>query len=485
MAILDKVSGLFNRAVSVRGLELGDTPTDKQPIFPEWFGNIPYGSPRDINIQEIRAFAKSSWIQMVLNTMKREISIIPYELINIDTNDMQTYDKEKLEVTKFFNKMSVNGEDIYDFISTGITDIGEIDAGVWVKQFSMDSYYIEDNAPVYDAQGMQISVERRLMLKPLGQRKLNSVQWADGGTIFIQTDIYRRLIAYFQYSFKNPRAYVRFDPEEIIYMNMNKRSYSSYGFSQIQAIQQVLELLIQSTRYNKDFFKNNAFPSGIITLPNASLESLQNFKDSWQKELKGQPHKIAIHNTAGDFKSFSIGQRDMEWLDGQKFYMHLVFGAYGLSPVEAGFHENVNQGNQAGQERVTVRNAIKPYLSVFEKAINNCLLKEILQREDVPFRIEFKPKDHAIEQIEFDQNMKEIEVGALTVNEYRRMNGLEDVEWGNEPSKPQMNSTNVQMQSQLKVDSDSKSQREKEEKMIPYSKAFEGFMRSTHDIITS
>jgi hypothetical protein len=86
-------------------------------------------------------------------------------------------------------------------------------------------------------------------------------------------------------------------------------------------------------------------PDGIIGLPNADPDSMKQFKETWNSEFKGKPHKLLFHNTDAKFTSFSPSQKDMEWLEGQKWYFHLVFGVYGVSPVEAGFHENVNQGN--------------------------------------------------------------------------------------------------------------------------------------------
>ena len=54
---------------------------------------------------------------------------------------------------------------------------------------------------------------------------------------------------------------------------MNRRSYNLYGFSPVQACQQIIELMMQSTRYNKDFFLKNMMPDGIFTLEDADEDS--------------------------------------------------------------------------------------------------------------------------------------------------------------------------------------------------------------------
>lgn len=404
------------------------------PVYPEWFFTARIGQPRSINVLEVRNFARSPWVQMVMNTQKREMSIIDWDIVPVDEDDNIDSLQEDIDKCKEYLQMiNSDGETIDDLHSMLVTDLGEIDAGTLVNVFSDDSYE-EVTEPVYDEQGREIDTTTRLKLKPLGGRTLLETRSADGSTFLKQVDIYRRLIAYYQYSFKNPRTNPkRFEPDEVIYYYMNKKSYTLYGFSPVQSVLQVIETLMQATRWNKDFFKNNAVPDGIISLPNASPEALQNFKRSWENTVKGKPHKLIWQNSDAKFESFMKSARDMEWLEGQKWYFHLVFAAFGVSPVEAGFHENVNQGNQAGQERITVKNAIKPLLTLFENMINKRIIPEILQQEKPRIKFVYKPKEHVEEQIEFEQDTKLIEQGVLTINEYRKSKGWEPVEWGDVP----------------------------------------------------
>ena len=427
----------FNASKDDKGTE---TFTDKLPVQPNWFFSPVMGQPRGVDLAEIRRFAKSPWVQMVLNTIKKEVNIIPYEIVPCDEEDETDYSEQIKKVEDDLDQVNSDRETITDLANMIITDVGEIDSGVWVNVYTTSSYE-EKEIPVYDNLGRVAGSEKKLVLKPLGQRELVETRIADSATFLKKIDIYRRIQGYYQYSWKAPRARpIEFEPDEVVYFQMNKRPESVYGFSPVEAIQQVLEVLLQSTRYNKEFFKSNAMPDGIIGLPNADPESLKMFKDMWNSEFKGKAHKLLFHNTDAKFAPFAPTQRDMEWLEGQKWYFHLVFGVFGVSPTEAGFHENVNQGNQAGQERVTVRNAIKPYLKLIENRINKRIITELLQEERPKIKFKFCPTDHAEEQIQFDQYMKEIEVGTMTVNEYRKLKGKDPVEWGDDQkNKPQDN----------------------------------------------
>lgn len=404
------------------------------PVYPKWFFTARIGQPRKINYIEIRKFAKSPWVQMVLSTIKKEVSTIPFDFELVDEEDEQDYTELKKELKQFFNKVDDERNSIVDLCNESITDLGEIDALAWVKVYSADSYEWRE-VDIEDDVGNVLGTERRPMLKPFGQRKLLQLRNADPATFLKQIDIFKRLKAYYQYSWKNPRSSpIRFEPDEVAYNMLNKRSHELYGFSPVQSIQQVLELLIQSTRYNKDFFRNNAFPDGMISLPGANAESMKQFKEMWLKQVKGKPHKLIWHNTDAKFNAFNASNKDMEWLEGQKWYFHLVFGAFGVSPVEAGFHENVNMGNTAGQERVTIRNAIKPFLQVLEDTINKFVLPELLQEEHPPLCFRFQPIDHGADITEFDQAMRELQAGTLTTNEWRAKQGREALEGGDEPS---------------------------------------------------
>jgi HK97 family phage portal protein len=259
-----------------------------------------------------------------------------------------------------------------------------------------------------------------------------------------QVDIHKNILAYWQYSFKHPRQKpTRFEPEEIVYFMMNDKSYSVYGFSPVQSIQQVLELLIQGTRYNKDLFTNNAIPDIIASLPKLPKDQLEALKRTWNNQYKGKPHQIGFINWPIDqFHKLSENNRDLEWLDGQQWYFKIVFAIYGVSPTECGFFENSNKSNDEGQERVTVRNALEPYLVKFENHLTNRIITEILQREDHGLIFDYQPTNHVAEKIEFEQDMKEvIDAKTMTINEYRIKKGREEVEWGDVPyTGPSQNS---------------------------------------------
>lgn len=410
-----------------------DINMNKVGVYPQWFFSAKWGLARKIDVFALREFAKSPWIQMVQNTIKRLVVNLDRQFINKDEMDKSSYSNQKSKVKDFLDNCGINGESIEDFENELVSDLGEIDAGVIIKIFSKGSYELKE-MPEYDQWGNYKGKIKRMVLKPLGQRKLMYLQVLDSSTFLKTVDLHKNVQGYYQYSFLNPQAApIYFSPEEICYIMMNRRSYDVYGFSPVQSIQQVLELLIQSTRWNKDYFKNNSIPDALVGMPNANTNSMRQFKNEWDKQVKGKAHKLIFHNTDFNLQSLTTNAKDMEWLNGQKWYHWLVFGMYGLSPSEAGFFEGVSQGNQEGQERISAKNAIKPFYSTFERAINRFIVPEILQTANPKFLYSYNPKDHVEERIEHDQKMAQLDRDVITINEFRSFKGLPPVEWGNKP----------------------------------------------------
>ena len=419
--------------VGVSSTEVVDE--SRLPVLTEWFYTAMLGQPRNIDVKDIRSFAKSAWVQMVTNTISKEVRQIEWDIVmKNEEEDIAPFKKDierfkSFLVQTLFNKSGWNG-----LLTPMMFDLLEIDSGVWVKVFSEDSYesveleehlnegYKDEDSSLNLSNGLlKTQVDK---LKPFGKRQLIGLVPADGVTFLKNVSRQNILKNWWQYSFKHPRAAPKFfDKDEVAYFVMNQRSYHIYGFSPLQAVQQVVEILTQATRWNKDFYKNNAIPNLLIGIKNANKDFLKYVKDSWNNEIKGKPHKVFFTNGEPTVDKLVNSNRDMEWLDGQKWYMHLVFGAYGLSPTEAGFHETTNRSSQEGQERVTVKNAIIPYLESISNVVNNDVTLEYFQKEELPFVFKFFPKDHAQAQIEHTQLMAELDKKVLTINEFRTLKG--------------------------------------------------------------
>lgn len=419
------------------------TSVDDMPMLPNWFWHAKLGVPRGADINQLRSYAKSPWVLMVKNAIKKQLMTTPWQVINSDEEDKTDYSEDIKRITTFLNYPNRNGQTFWELWGAFVDDILDLDAGVIYK-------------------GRNYSNE------------LTELYSFDGSRFLFKIDEHGIIDGFYQYSYQFPKNQpIFFDTDEIIYgkIGINNSEYP-YGWSPLQSIQQEVEVMIQSTRYNKEFFKNNATPDGIVSIP-MQTDALERFKAEWEQQIKGKPHKLLFHNSEAAFTPLSNNNKDMEWLAGQKWYFHTVFGVFGLSPAEVGFYEDVNRSAQEGQERTTLRNAIKPYFKLIEDKINRDILPEILKHDSIKF--EFIVKDDVTEKLEHDQTMAKLNASVLTINEVRKREGLDPVEWGDKPIAMVMQDTYS--------DSENKNQEDKEfeKTTIKYKESFKSFFKEINN----
>ena len=437
------VNDFLSREVRLfNGTELETTPKDKLPFLPNWFYASELGIPRGVNILELRQFAKSAWIQMVHNAIKKQLMITEWKIVPVEEDEkLEKYQADIDRATYFLNHPNSNGDTFWDLWGPFTNDVLEIDAGVIFKGRNMAGEMVE----------------------------LFSY---DGAAFLIDMDEHGLLKRYLQYSFKHFGAKpLPFETRDIVYGAMNRRNeHYPYGWSPLQSVMQEVELMIQSTRYNKEFFQNNAVPDGIMGLDTDDM-GLERWKNYWQNEIRGRPHKLAFHNIKGmDWVPLKISNSDMEWLEGQKWYFHIVFGVYGLSPQEVGFYEDSNRATSESQERITIKQAIKPQLTLIASKINRDILPELFNHGKLKF--EWQLIDDAAEKTKHQQLMERLDRNVVTINEVRTQEGLPPVPWGNEPvrvpnpfSSPFVSGEREQGQRQdQKPDQDQASQERREER---------------------
>lgn len=381
----------------------GDQAISNKPLLPDWFWMSKFGRPRGINVVELRQFAKAPFVQTIKGMIKKRMYNTEWYLKNRDEEDETDYMNDINEVEHLLRFPNQNNHAFWDVWGRFIDDVLDLDAGVIWKGRN-------------------------------GAGKIVELMPYDGGRFLFDITANGDINGFYQFSFKFPSSAPKFfEKNDIIYgsIGFNMDTYP-YGWAPLQSIEQEIEVVIQGTRYNKEYFKNNAMPNGIVTM-NMSRDELERFKYSWEQQVKGKAHKLVFHNSAADFTPMASTNKDMEWLAGQKWYMHVIFAAYGLSPADVGFFENSNRATGESQERVSVKNAVAPYLKLIEEKINREIIPEIVGHDKIVF--EFDMRDSAEDREEHKEMIELLKNKVLTVNEVRAQLGMDPVEWGDKPQE--------------------------------------------------
>ncbi|RLC88149.1 MAG: hypothetical protein DRJ03_03685 [Chloroflexi bacterium] len=377
----------------------------RRAIYVQWFWNAPYGQPRNVNILELREYAQSTWCQLCINTLIDEVTTVDWDIVPKRPEDAENEVvlQHCREVREFFEKPNLNDESFEQILRQVVRDILEIDAGVIVKTFE--------------------------------NGKMTEFYSADGATFLKDVDEYGVVRGYYQYSLKVPNAKpIYFTDREIVYIMQNPRSYSCYGFSAVQYLMSILKTLIASMEWNETYFSESAVPSGLLALLGISEEDYRRFVTYWETQIKGKPHKLPIVSTDVKWIPFSMSNKELQFLESQKWYTKLVMAAFKVTPNELGFTETVNRATSEEQSEVFRRKGLGPLLRLLEYHINAEIIPEF-GYDDIKFQ--FAPgKDRFEEERQVNIWVKQLQAGLRTINEIRREMGLEPVPWGNEPFHP-------------------------------------------------
>jgi len=389
----------------------------RKAVLTEWFWQPIRGQPRRVDTNEIRQFSQTFWVNSCVTTICDEITAMDWDIKPIDEQMAQSLKTQTEEVKQFLKYPNKNRESWSIVLRALIKDILELDAGVLVKVFDLSSYDFDQLEPKSGAP----------VLKPLGQRKLLELYARDGASFLKEADKFGFVKGYWQYSYQIPAHPMWFNEEEIVYMVRNLRSMSVYGFSPVQSIMEIIKSLHYSTLYNKRLFEENSIPDGILGVEDTNENEMQDFVDNWAREFKGQPHKFAMVNKKINWQPLNVSQRELEFLETQKWYYKIVIAAFGLTPSELGITDELNRSTSATQSELSRRKGIRPLMKIIENYINQSIIPEF-GYEGIEFQFVY---DDPSEKAQRLANWKiELEMGVKTPDEIRNEMGLEPLMTG-------------------------------------------------------
>lgn len=393
------------------------TSEGRKAVLTEYFWQPIRGQPRRVDTNELRQFSQDFWINACVKTIIDEICSLDWDIVPTDDYEYDWVADQITQVKDFLENPNKNGETFAMLIRALLKDILEIDAGVIVKVFDIQSYEFDEVEPKSGAP----------MLKPKGQRRMTELYVRDGASFLKEIDKFGFCKGYWQYSYQIPAHPMWFNDPEIVYVSEQNRSMSCYGYSRVQAVLDIVKSLHYSTLYNKKFFEESPIPDGALSVLDTSETEMENFMEYWNTEFKAQPHKIAVVNKDVKWQPFNITHRELEFLDTQKSYFNFVISIFGLSPSELGMTEDLNRATSATQSELVKRKSIRPFLKLLENAINKHIIPEF-NFEGIEFQ--FIYDDPAEKKARLENWQMELSMGVKTINEVRNELGLEPVPGG-------------------------------------------------------
>lgn len=205
--------------------------------------------------------------------------------------------------------------------------------------------------------------------------------------------------------------------------------YGGVGFAQAAAIE--LDSEIYSGKWNRNFFYNSARPDAALEFEgNLSEEQFETLRTQWASRHQGlnRAHKLAILEGGIKYRQIQIAQKDMDFLNLRKQTRENLLFTFGMPLSVMGISENVNRANAEAGDYTFARWLIKPRLTRIKNKLNEQLLPMFPKAKGV--EIDF---DEIVpETIEQKKGLAEsgVKAGWMTINEARKLNGLDPVPSG-------------------------------------------------------
>lgn len=424
----------------------------EKAYIPKFIYKPPFGYPRFVDLPTIRRLAAMPYVEMCISTSIDELCAVEWGIVpKEESEEISSKTQSHIdEVKAFFENPNTNKESFEEIRKKYLRDIFEIDAGVINKMFNVAGQMVEmvarDGATFTknpDIYGMMTDRED-LLLDEAGNPQVNIAMNNKEAKLmepgWITAADAREKAAYFQYGWISGARPVPFGKKEIIWMERNPRTDSIYGRSPVEILADTIQTLIYAIEHDLEYFNDNSIPKGIIGLEGADSEAINAFRDQWLEQQRKKDsagnwkkifHHVPIVGQIPVFTRMQFTNAELELLEGQKWWAKMVWACFGVTSVELGYTEDAaGMANQIVQSNVFKKRVLNPILRLEEYKINHELIPEF-GYDDIKFT--FMTYDVEEEVKKANLYKIQLESGLMTVNEIRKQEGMDEVEWGDEP----------------------------------------------------
>ena len=237
----------------------------------------------------------------------------------------------------------------------------------------------------------------------------------------------------------SPGHFIAFEPDEIVWFRRYNPMSEFTGASPIAPGRASFDTGIEATLFNRNFYINGATPSEIIFTVNqpVSQEEYEEFIKKLNDRHSGtkNAHKPIVWDlTQGaEPKSLGLNQKDMEFSQSLRWTTEEAARVFGVMPplmmdTTATTLDNVKQARIEFYQS-TVMNEWR----FIERELNELLLTILgidTENLSIRFASEEVPSVQEARNEERGRLLAQTKDGTLTINEFRELEGLDPVEWG-------------------------------------------------------
>lgn len=222
------------------------------------------------------------------------------------------------------------------------------------------------------------------------------------------------------YVYKCGADNIPLDTDDILMFSNSNPANPYSGVSPLKALASIVETEKYANEYNRNFFYNNASPSGVVSYERTMTDAqFERIKEQWNSNYGGisNAHKVAILEGGAKFQSTGISQKDMDFAVMKGLNKKEILSVFSVPEILI-TGEAINRATAEVQENIFYKNAVRPVLRLIQDKLNN----EFLPLFKIESDTVIKYKEILSEDKDFIKSILDTQVNkTITVNEARKV----------------------------------------------------------------
>jgi hypothetical protein len=391
----------------------------RQGRVPEHIASPKKGRERSFNPFGLRRLARSESVQVAMQALMGDLESSSWRIVPVDedASPSRTLIEEATSALRDLNPNPESFDDVNQMFARELLTVGNC-AGVTNMNI----------------QG------RRAEVVPY-----------DAATFTVDWDEHRVLDGFYQYPHESTSAGemvvasgswgdpIPFDGGDVLWgiYNPTIGRGGFYGRSPVEMVAR--QINVMGGLLEKETTElEEGMPSGMISLVGDgwSDDNYKNFKSYWRNEVKGSQAKHPVAEGRAEFVPFDMSYQELQILDRQRWYSKLVSAAFRIPITETGLAvgSETTRATSVAQHQRYKKRALGGMLSLLEGLWTTQYLHRWFGTD---IRLKFETEVDLMEQRErAEVNRIRLRNGTRSINEVREEQGLEPVDWGDEPFRP-------------------------------------------------
>lgn len=237
---------------------------------------------------------------------------------------------------------------------------------------------------------------------------------------------------------------IRFEPDEIVWQRYPNPLDEFSALSPVVAARLAAEVGTAAMKANRNLHTQGLQIAGMVVPKTKdghavqfSPEQATELEERLQRRFAGadKAHRWAVLRYEAEFRPVNISPKDAEFLGGLNLTLRQVANAYGIPAPLLNELEHATLANLREFQQSLWEHALVPDLGLRQQEIEEQFLQMFPVRGGPrPDHLEYDfSRVAALQESQTEtwaRDRQAIEAGALTINEWRRQNGLPPVAWG-------------------------------------------------------